>query len=114
MTIMLPKLARAALALALSLSLAAGASHVLADIDCNDPIASWQPRAVLRKLLENKGWVVHRIRIDDGCYQVRALDEQGRPVEATFSPAALNLIELELEDEEHERREHRESQHPSH
>lgn len=113
MNIMLPKLARVALMLALSTSLAIGASLVLADDDCRDPISAWQPREVLRKLLEDKGWVVHRIRIDDGCYQVRALDEQGRRVEATYAPASLSLIELELEDDEHERREHRESQHPS-
>ena len=106
-------LARVTLALTLSVSLAIGAGHVLADDECKDPIASWQPREVLRKLLEDKGWVVHRIRIDDGCYQVRALDEQGRHVEATYAPASLSLIELELEDDEHERREFRDSHHPS-
>ena len=106
-------LARAGLALTLSVSLAIGAGRVLADEECKDPIASWQPRDVLRKLLEDQGWVVHRIRIDDGCYQVRALDEQGRRVEATYAPASLTLIELELEDDEHERREHHDSQHPS-
>ena len=106
-------LARVTLALTLSVSLAIGAGHVLADDECKDPIASWQPRDVLRKLLEDQGWVVHRIRIDDGCYQVRALDDQGRRVEATYAPASLTLIELELEDDEHERREHHDAQHPS-
>ncbi len=105
--------ARMALALTLSVCLAIGTGRVLADEECKDPIASWQPREVLRKLLEDKGWVVHRIRIDDGCYQVRALDELGRQVEATYPPATLSLVELELEDEEHERRESQDSHHPS-
>jgi hypothetical protein len=106
-------IARLALALTLSASLSLGAGRVLAEVECQDPVASWKPREVLRKLLEDKGWVVHRIRIDDGCYQVRALDDQGRSVEATYAPASLTLMELELEDDEHERREHRDAQHPS-
>lgn len=112
MNIPLSHFAKVSLALSLSVSLAIGAGRVLADEECKDPIASWQPREVLRKLLEAQGWVVHRIRIDDGCYQVRALDEQGRRVEAIYAPASLTLIEFELEDDEHERRESRDPHHP--
>ncbi|MDO9478133.1 MAG: PepSY domain-containing protein [Pseudohongiella sp.] len=93
--------------------LSVAASRVLADQDCNDPIADWQPREVLRTLLEAKGWKVRRIRVEDGCYEVRALDELGRRVEASYSPATLELVELEIEDDDHERRESREHHDPS-
>lgn len=80
------------------------------DDDCRDPIANWQPREVLKKQLEQQGWVVQRIRIDDDCYEVRALDEQGRRVKATYAPASLTLLKLKIK---HDKHEHAESQHPS-
>ena len=61
-----------------------------ADEECKDPIAQWQSREVLKAKLEQQGWVVKRIRIDDGCYEVRAMDEQGRRVKATYAPATLS------------------------
>lgn len=105
---------RLATVLAASLGLTMSAALVRADDDCTDPIASWQPREQLKQKLEAQGWTVYRIRVDDGCYKVRGVDEQGKQVEATYSPASLQLKELELEDEEHERREreHREEQRP--
>ena len=105
---MLPNIAKVATVLTFSITLLLVTNQVLAEQECRDPIAQWQSREVLKKRLEEQGWIVHRIRIDDGCYQVRALDEQCRRVEATYAPASLNLLEFELEDKEHERREHRE------
>mgnify|MGYP006341984745 FL=1 len=32
----------------------------LADNDCVDPIADWQPRGLLRQQLERQGWIVQR------------------------------------------------------
>lgn len=113
MNITLSNPTRVLLGLALMASLSIAATRVFADQDCNDPIADWQPREVLRTLLEAKGWKVRRIRVDDGCYEVRALDELGRRVEASYSPATLELVELEIEDDEHERRESREHHDPS-
>ena len=113
MNSMLPILSKVTIVLAFSMSLALVTNSALAEQECRDPIADWQPREVLKKLLEEQGWMVRRIRIDDGCYQVRALDAQGRRIEATYSPASLTLLEFELEDDEHERREHRDSQHKS-
>ena len=83
------------LAAAFTASLAAGTSF--ADDDCRDPIAEWQPRDVLRQALKAEGWKVRRIRIDDGCYEVRGFDQHGNRVEAKYSPASLRLRELEIE-----------------
>lgn len=118
----LPSFIHATIALALAISFTLMAKSSFADEDCRDPIATWQPREVLKKFLEEQGWVVKRIRIDDGCYQVRAIDDQGRRVEATYTPAALTLMEFEVEDDDHERqerkerkerREHRDTHHES-
>lgn len=66
-----------------------------ADDDCNDPIADWQPREVLRQMLEDKGWKVQRIKVDDGCYEVKGLDQDGNKVKAEYFPASLRLRKLE-------------------
>lgn len=110
----LPILAKkVTIVLALSLGLTFVSKSTFADEECRDPIANWQPREALKKILEEQGWVVQRIRIDDGCYKVHALDAQGRRVEAIYTPASLTLLEFELEDDEHERRKHRDSRHQS-
>ena len=105
-------LTKLTIVLVLSLNCIIISTTVLADDEeCRDPIAQWQTREVLKKRLEELGWVVHRIRIDDGCYEVRAIDEQGRRVKATYSPASLTLLELKVKNREHEHQEHREPNH---
>ena len=83
------------LALSLPLLLISGAA--LADDDCDDPISNRQPREALRQQLEDDGWIVYRIKIDDGCYEVKAQDNEGNRVEASFAPASLELMEWERE-----------------
>ncbi|HSH47760.1 MAG TPA: PepSY domain-containing protein [Halomonas sp.] len=83
---------------ALTAILAAGTS--LADDDCHDPVADWQPREALRQKLEAEGWEIRRIKIDDGCYEVKGLDQDGNKIEGEFSPASLRLRKLEIEYEE--------------
>jgi hypothetical protein len=77
-------------------SAAMTAISVRADDDCHDPVADWQPREVLRQIVEGKGWTVHRIKVDDGCYEVRGVDADGNKVEAYYSPASLRIRKLEI------------------
>ena len=97
-------LSKKSLMLLLSLGLSFFVTTVAADNDdCQDPVRDCQPRQLLKQRLEEQGWVVQRIRIDDGCYEVRALDEQGRKVKATFSPSSLSLLKLEWKKDKHTR-----------
>lgn len=83
--------------IALSLSLLViSASAVADDDDCTDPVAQWQPRENLRQQLEDQGWTVQRIKVDDGCYEVKGLDADGHRVKAEYAPASLNLREIEI------------------
>ncbi|MBK1851871.1 PepSY domain-containing protein [Marinobacter sp. 1-4A] len=88
--------------ISLSLLLVSGAA--LADDDCDDPVAQWQPRENLRKQLEAEGWTVFRIKVDDGCYEVKGRDPNGYRVEAEFSPATFELMEMEREDDDDDHR----------
>lgn len=83
--------------IALSLSLLViSASAVADDDDCTDPVAQWQPRENLRQQLEDQGWTVQRIKVDDGCYEVKGLDADGHRVKAEYAPASLNLMEIKI------------------
>lgn len=68
----------------------------LADNDCTDPVSDWQPREVLRQQLEQHGWTVQRIKVDDGCYEVRGTDTVGNTFKAKYAPASLRIQKLEI------------------
>ena len=72
-------------------------THVLADEDCSEPVSDWQPRETLRQHVEQQyGWSVQRIKVDDGCYELKGLDRKGNAIEASYSPASLRLRTLEI------------------
>ncbi len=68
-----------------------------ADTDCADPISEWKPRELLRQQVEQRGWTVRRIKVDDGCYEVRGLDRMGNKIKAKYAPASLRIRSLEVE-----------------
>lgn len=69
---------------------------VSADDDCTTPVAGWQSREVLREQLEKKGWDVQRIKVDDGCYEVKGINNEGNKFKATYEPTSLQIIELKI------------------
>lgn len=73
---------------------------VWADTECNVPVATWQSREVLRQTLEQQGLQVHRIKVDDGCYEVRGVDAQGKRFKAKYAPDTLNALKMETKDDE--------------
>ncbi len=64
---------------------------------CLVPMADWQPREAVAQLAKEKGWSVRRIKIDDGCYEIKGRDAQGRQIEVKIDPATLEVIEFEHE-----------------
>ncbi|MDT3706410.1 MAG: PepSY domain-containing protein [Thiobacillus sp.] len=68
----------------------------LADDGCTDSVANWQPREVLRQRLEQRGWTVQRIKVNDGCYEVRGMDRNGNAFKAEYAPVSLRIRKLEI------------------
>ena len=68
-----------------------------AENDCVDPVADWKPREALRQQLEQRGWTVQRIKVDDGCYEVRGIDRRGNKFKSKYSPASLRIRKLEID-----------------
>nr|WP_315218580.1 PepSY domain-containing protein [uncultured Duganella sp.] len=79
------------------LSALACSGAVSADVNCSDPIADWKPREQLQREAEQRGWTVQRIKIDDGCYELRAVDRNGNKIKAKYSPASLRMRSLAVD-----------------
>jgi len=65
--------------------------------DCFVPMSGWQPREAVVRMVEGNGWQLRRIKISDGCYEVYALDPQGRRMEVKIHPETLEMLKLEYE-----------------
>lgn len=76
-----------------------GAGSSLASSRCDVPLAEWQPREVLQQKLEAEGWKITRIKTDDGCYKVRAINDKGERYEGKFHPGTLKALKVEIERE---------------
>ncbi len=74
---------------------------VWADTECHVPVANWQSREVLRKQLEQQGLQVQRIKVDDGCYEVRGIDAQGNRFKAKYAPDSLKTLKMDTKDDGH-------------
>ncbi len=75
----------------------AGAAHA-DDDDCQVPMERWQPREAVQDAVKARGWQVGRIKIDDGCYEVRGNDAQGAAFKAKLDPATLEVVEMKRKD----------------
>ena len=92
-------LGSALLALATVLSV----SPALASDDCDAPASRWQSRESVRQMAVQKGWDVQRLKIDDGCYEVRGTDAEGRGFKAKIDPETLEVVEIKQRDRKRER-----------
>jgi hypothetical protein len=80
----------------------AGSGAAMADDDCHLPMDQWQPREAVQKMAEARGWIVRRIRVDDGCYQIRGTDENGRNIKVKVDPGSLEIVKMKREGQDHD------------
>jgi hypothetical protein len=80
-----------------------GAAPVLAGDDCDVPVNQWQSRDAVMRRAEQQGWQVQRLKIDDGCYEIRGRDAQGREFKAKLDPKTLEPVKMKLRDRDRDR-----------
>ncbi|MCL4771551.1 MAG: PepSY domain-containing protein [Burkholderiaceae bacterium] len=87
------------------LCLVLAAAPALADDDCDVPVQYWQSRDAALRHAASLGWQVQRLKIDDGCYEIRGRDAQGRAFKAKLDPQTLRVVKMKLrnDDGNHER-----------
>lgn len=88
-------------ALALSLGTTGAA---LANDDCHVPMERWQAPGAIVTLAEEQGWQIERLKIDDGCYEVRGTDAEGRRFKVKLDPETLEVVKFEWRDRHRDRR----------
>jgi hypothetical protein len=100
-----PTLRRGLLAMALGLAVL----PTWADDDCDAPVNRWQSREAVRQMAAQQGWQIQRLKIDDGCYEIRGTDAQGRGFKAKIDPETLKVLKMKQRD--HQRTRERDREH---
>jgi hypothetical protein len=54
------------------------------------------PAEAIRKTLEDLGYRVDRVEMDDGCYDARAVNDSGIPIEVRYHPVTGELVRARL------------------
>jgi hypothetical protein len=88
----------------LALSLGLAALPAWADDDCDAPMDRWQSREAVRQLAARQGWQIQRLKIDDGCYEIRGTDAQGREFKAKLDPETLAVLKMKQRDRDRDRK----------
>ena len=87
----------------LVLSLGLATLPVWADDDCDAPLNRWQSREAVRQMAVAQGWQIQRLKIDDGCYEIRGTDAQGRAFKAKIDPETLTVLKIKQDDRQRAR-----------
>ncbi|UCU97385.1 PepSY domain-containing protein [Acidovorax radicis] len=71
--------------------------------DCDAPLNRWQTRDAVRQMAAAQGWQIQRLKIDDGCYEIRGTDAQGRTFKAKIDPETLKVLKMKQGDHQRDR-----------
>jgi Peptidase propeptide and YPEB domain len=83
--------------LAVVIVMALTTSHAaLASDHCRRPMSQWQSREAVTAHVQQLGIRADRLKIDDGCYEVRGRDSDGNRIELKLDPATLDPLEMEI------------------
>lgn len=85
---------------ALAVALAMAGRPTATHDECDAPVDRWQSREAVRQMAARQGWQIERVKIDDGCYEVRGTDAQGRPFKAKIDPVTLAVLKMKQRDRE--------------
>lgn len=77
----------------LAVLVALPASAALADTECNVPPEQRQSFVALAEMADDFGWSIHKVEIDDGCYELRVTDRGGNLLKVTLDPETLDVVE---------------------
>lgn len=87
----------------LTLGLVLATVPALADDDCDVPLPQWRTRDEVMRSAAQRGWRIERLKIDDGCYEIRGRDAQGRAFKAKLDPQTLEPVKMQLRDHDRDR-----------
>ena len=83
-------------ATAFALAIPAGAAF--ADEKCDGPTGNGPSWETLIRVTGELGWTLAEMEIDDGCWEIKGRDAQGRRIKAKLDPATLQVVKLRHKD----------------
>lgn len=69
------------------------ATAALAGEKCDVPPEQRQSFEALTQLTGDFGWMINKMKIDDGCYELRVTDGSGNVLKVKIDPATLEVID---------------------
>lgn len=87
---------------ALLAALVVAAPLAMAGEACDAPPEAWQARSAVQELAQRNRWRLERLKVDDGCYEVRGRDAEGVRFKARIDPATLKVLALKRERRGHD------------
>ena len=86
-----------AVAITALLGVLSSPAHASDDM-CNVPKADWKTKEALTEKLTAEGWDVRKVKTEDGCFEVYAIDANGKKVEAYFNPNTFDAVKIKKQD----------------
>lgn len=77
----------------LALLAALPATSAFAGEVCDVPPQKRQSFETLGKLAGDFGWTIDKMKIDDGCYELRVTDTSGNVLKVKIDPATLEVVD---------------------
>ena len=76
-----------------------GLAFASGDTECvATPKSEWMSKEDLTTKVTEMGYDVRRVKTDDNCYEVYAIDTDGKKVELYFDPVSAELVKSESDD----------------
>ena len=73
--------------------LAAAPAMASDDAHCgNAPRAQWLPEATIISKVTDLGYTITKVKVDDGCYEIKATDKNGAKIELYVNPASGEVV----------------------
>lgn len=85
---------RKIIALALLSTIAAPA--FAADL-CTVPQDKWMTEDALKAKAAEAGYDVKQVKVEDGCYEIYAIDKDGKKVEAWLNPETAEVVKSKVD-----------------
>lgn len=64
----------------------------------NAPESTWLSQAEIEAKATAQGYKVRQIKIEDGCYEMYAIDKDGKKVEAYLNPVTAEVVDKKSDD----------------
>ena len=64
----------------------------------NAPQNQWMSLDDITTKATGMGYKVHQVKIEDGCYEIYAVDKNGNRVEAYFNPVTAEVVKAKIDD----------------